>query len=686
MSNSQDYSPTNSHTPGPAAGSPHVHTLACGCPDAQQDQTHLYAHGHLHLTSRTKAVVMPLSLALLIAGWIIYWLFPSQRFMADIYALILAALCGLPIIIGALKELAAGRAGLSLLVALAVIGAVSIGDYLEAGTVAFILQLAILVEELAERGATSAVTALARLAPPTALVRREGTEQTIPAEQLRPADRMILRPGDRIPADGQLLVGSTSIDQSMISGEALPVDRTVGDEVLAGTINLTGAVEVDVTRVGDDSALGNIIQLVRRAQTYQPEIIRLADRFFAYYTPVMVVLAVVVYWFTQDPTRTISMFLVGCACPILLSSPIAICMALFRAGQAGVLVKAGPFIEASANVRTVVFDKTGTLTTGKFHLQAVLPRPDQDQDTVLTWAASAEQRSNHPLAQTIVNEALDRQLTLTEPENFEVLEGMGVRATIDGKRVAIGSRRVLLDELHLEELPDELAEWQGLESPTESIPVFVMVDGQVLGTLLLADQIRPEASAVCAQLRAQGIRRICLLTGDRKAAVQHVAQAIGANDAQGELLPAEKVEYLRNLQQAGHTVAMLGDGINDAPSLTVADIGVAMGIHGTDVATEASDAVLLQDDLKRLPFLIALSKATHRAIVQNLLMAVLINTVAIFFAAAGYLPPWAAAIIHNLGGVLVFLNSFRLANFKWQFATRRLPAASASAPPPLPTI
>ncbi|MCK4850087.1 MAG: cation-translocating P-type ATPase, partial [Phycisphaerae bacterium] len=284
MSNSQDYSTTNSHAPDPAAGSPHVHTLTCGCPDAQQDQTHLYAHGHLHLTSRTKAVVLPLSLALLIAGWIIYWLFPSQRFMADIYALILAALCGLPIIIGALKELAAGRAGLSLLVALAVIGAVSIGDYLAAGTVAFILQLAILVEELAERGATSAVTALTRLAPPTALVRRDGTEQTIPAEQLRPADRMILRPGDRIPADGQIVVGSTSIDQSMISGEALPVDRSVGDEVLAGTINLTGAVEVDVTRVGDDSALGNIIKLVRRAQTYQPEIIRLADRFFAYYT------------------------------------------------------------------------------------------------------------------------------------------------------------------------------------------------------------------------------------------------------------------------------------------------------------------------------------------------------------------------------------------------------------------
>lgn len=677
MSNSQDHSPSNNYTPDPALGTPH----------AQQDQSNLYAHGHLHLTDKTKAVVLPLSLALLITGWVIYWLFPSQRFMADIYALALAALCGLPIIIGALKELASGRAGLSLLVALAVIGAVAIGDFLEAGTVAFILQLAILVEELAERGATSAVTALARLAPPTALVRRDGTEQTIPAEQLRHGDRMILRPGDRIPADGQLVVGSTSVDQSMISGEALPVDRTIGDELLAGTINLTGAVEVDVTRVGTESALGNIIQLVRRAQTYQPEIIRLADRFFAYYTPVMIVLALVVYWFTQDPSRTISMFLVGCACPILLSSPIAICMALFRAGQAGVLVKAGPFIEASANIRTVVFDKTGTLTTGKFHLQAVLPRPNQDQDTLLGWAASAEQRSNHPLAQTIVNEAIKRQLTLTEPENFEVLEGMGVRATIGGKRVAIGSQRVLLDELHLDELPDELAEWQGLESPTESIPVFVIVDGQVLGTLLLADQIRPEAAAVCAQLRTQGIRRICLLTGDRKAAVQHVARAIGANDAQGELLPADKVAYIRNLQQMGHTVAMLGDGINDAPSLTVADIGIAMGIHGTDVATEASDAVLLQDDLKRLPFLIALSKATHRAIVQNLLMAVLINITAIFFAAAGYIPPWAAAIIHNLGGVLVFLNSFRLANFKWQFATYRKAPASATTPaPPTATI
>ena len=665
---------SNDCTHNHPAQADHVHSMTCGCTVCASDDTHLCAHGHLHLTSKAKAIIMPVSLALLIASLVIYWFFPSQRAMADVYALILAALCGLPIIIGAMKELATGRAGLSLLVALAVIGAVCIGDYIEAGAVAFILQLAILVEELAERGATSAVTALTRLAPPTALVRRDSTEQTIPASQVVNGDRMILRPGDRIPADGTIIVGSTSVDQSMISGEALPVDRAVGDEVLAGTINLTGAVEVDVTRVGEDSALGNIIQLVRRAQTYQPEIIRLADRFFAYYTPVMVVLAVAVWWFSQDPTRAISMFLVGCACPILLSSPVAICMALFRAGQAGVLVKAGPFIEASANVRTVVFDKTGTLTTGKFHMQGILARPGQEEDDLLNWAASAEQRSNHPLAQTIVAEANNRQLELQEPQSFEVLEGMGVRASIGSHRVAIGSRKVLVDELHLEseeELPPELAEWQGLDSPTESIPVFVIVDGVVLGTILLADQLRPEAAEVCAQLRAQGIRRICLLTGDRDTAAQQAARAIGANDAQGELLPGGKVDYIRSLQQAGHTVAMLGDGINDAPSLTVSDIGIAMGIHGTDVATEASDAVLLQDDLKRLPFLIALAKATHRAIIQNLFMAAFINVVAIFFAAAGYLPPWAAAIVHNLGGVLVFLNSFRLASFKWQFATGR---------------
>ena len=671
MTNSQNLSPAHV-----ANQTDHLHSSTCGCPGAEHDQEHLHAHGHLHLTAKAKAVIMPLSLALLAAAWLIHFFAPSQEFMANVYALVLATICGLPIIIGALKELATGRAGLSLLVSLAIIGAIGIGDFLEAGTVAFILQMAILVEELAERGASSAVTALTRLAPATALVRRDRAENSIPAGELIPGDRMILRPGDRIPADGNIAVGSTSVDQSMISGEALPVDRSIGDEVLAGTINLTGAVEVDVTRVGDDSALGNIIQLVRRAQTYQPEIIRLADRFFAYYTPVIALLAMVVWWFTGDPERTISMFLVGCACPILLSSPIAICMALYRAGQAGVLVKAGPFIEASANVRTVVFDKTGTLTTGKFHLQALLPRPGVVQEQLLRWAASAEQRSNHPLAQTIVNEATSREIDLLEPEHFEVLEGMGVRATIASRRVAIGSIRVLLDELGTDKLPEELADWQGLESPTESIPVFVVVNGEVLGTILLADQLRPEAAEVCAQLRAQGIRRICLLTGDRKRAVEHVARAIGANDAHGELLPDGKVEYVRSLQAAGHTVAMLGDGINDAPSLTVSDIGIAMGIHGTDVATEASDAVLLQDDLKRLPFLIALARATHRAIIENLFMAVAINAVAIILAAAGLLPPWAAAIVHNLGGVLVFLNSFRLANFKWQFAGRRRPTPS----------
>ena len=646
----------------------HDHDLHGACCGGGGDAFH--AHSSLHMSSKAMQIILPLSVGLLILAFFVSWRWPEQAFMADIYALAVALMCGLPIVIGAIKEVAGGRAGLNLLVALAVVGAVGIGQYKTAGLVAFILQLAILVEELAERGATDAVAALRRLAPPTALVRRDGKESSIPADQLRVGDRVILRPGDRIPADGDLLIGQTSVDQSMISGEAVPVDRKIGEPLLAGTINLTGAVEMNVTRVGEDSALGNIIKLVRRAQQYQPEIIRLADRFFAYYTPIIAVVALTVLWFTGDPSRTIAMFLVGCACPILLSSPIAIGMALYRAGRAGILVKAGPFIEASAALRTVVLDKTGTLTTGKFFLRDVIPAEGFTDEDVLIYAASAERRSSHPLAKAIVAEAEKRNLALLEPETFSVVEGMGVRAKFSEHEVAIGSGKMLGDEAAekaLEAVPEE-----DRHSPTENIPAFVTLDDKLVGTVLLADELRPEAPAVCRQLRQLGIRRICLLTGDRASSAMHVAEAIGCNEMRAELLPDDKIAYVRELQEAGHSVAMVGDGINDAPSLTVADLGIAMGIRGTDVATEASDAVLLQDDLKRLPFLIALARATRRAIFQNLIFSVLFNTVAIVLAGFGIVGPITAGILHNLGGVVVFLNGFRLANFRWQFAPRSL--------------
>jgi Cd2+/Zn2+-exporting ATPase len=583
-------------------------------------------------------------------------------------------LCGLPIILGALRELGRLHLGLNVLVATAVILAAASGQLLEAGIIAFVLQLAILIEELAERGAHNAVVRLERLAPEKATVRRDGKEVPLATDRIRVGDRLVLRPGDRVAADGRIVVGTTTTDESMISGESVPVDKRVGSDVLAGTVNLTGAVEVDVTRVGEDSALGNIITLVKRAQSYQPQIIRLADRFFAYYTPIMIVLAIVVLAFTGKVDRMISLFLVGCACPILLSAPIATFMSLFRAGQAGVVVKAGPFIEASAGIRTVVFDKTGTLTTGQFTLRDVVSFQDGvEADEVLALAASAEQRSNHPLAQAIVAEAARRELTLAEPDEFAVIEGMGVRARFGKQQVAIGSVKVVEATIQRDEEADdqEPLAIPGLAGDDgAALPAYVVRDGALIGAVLLADELRPEVVAVCRQLRGLGIRRICLLTGDRESSAAAHAQAIGANDWRAELLPAEKVDYIRELQTTGQGVAMVGDGINDAPSLTVADLGVAMGIKGTDVATEASDAVLLQDDLRKVPFLIALARAARQAIFQNLIIAALINAVAIILAAMGWIHPVLAAILHNLGGVIVFLNGFRLASFHWDFARR----------------
>ena len=667
--------------------------------DVEDTGAHMQAHGHLHMSRRAKAVIMPVSLATLLVGVMVAWLAPEQAPIAKILGLVVAALCGLPIVLGALKEVARLKLGLNVLVAIAIVLAVAADKALEAGVIAFILQLAILIEELAERGARNALVRLERLAPDQALVRRNGKEIGIPTGELVVGDRLILRPGDRIAADGKIALGATSTDESMISGESLPVDKRVGDDLLAGTVNLTGGVEIDVTRVGEDSALGSIIALVTKAQGYQPQIIRLADRFFAYYTPIMIVLAITVLAFNpHDINRAISLFLVGCACPILLSAPIATFMALFRASQAGVLVKAGPFIEASAAVRTVVFDKTGTLTTGKFVIRDVVGFDGVDADEVLAVAASAEQRSNHPLAKAIADEARRRELELTEPVEFAVIEGMGVHAKFGGRKkyeVAIGSAKVVQQFVAREaedvpgEEPEEVSIPQIAADRAGAVPAYVIRDGKLIGAVLMADQLRPEAVAVCRQLRGLGIRRISLLTGDREATAAAIAEQIGANDWRAELLPGDKVDYIRELQTTGQAVAMIGDGINDAPSLTVADLGVSMGIHGADVATEASDAVLLQDDLRKVPFLIALARSARQAIFQNLIIAMSINSVAIVLAAFGLIHPILAVVIHNLGGVIVFLNGFRLASFHWDFALpkgkRRHRGPRGSAKPTLAT-
>jgi Cd2+/Zn2+-exporting ATPase len=562
--------------------------------------------------------------------------------------------------------LSKGQTNVNELVAMSIIGAVSLGWYVEAGLVALILQIGALIEGVATESAHKAVLELQKLAPKHARIKpRQGGngDKVVTVEELQVGDVLVVQPGERVAADGKLLSGMTSVDESSVTGESVPVDKAAGSEMLAGTINLTGSAEVMVERVGEHSALGQTIALVRRAQRFQPQIIRAADKFFAFYTPIILVISVIAWLVTKDPVRMVTMWVVGCPCAMLLASPLAIVVSLARASRSGIQVKAGPFFEASAGLQTVVFDKTGTLTTGKFIVSDVKPIEGVTPEELLKLAATIEQRSSHPLARSLVAHARTKGIIPNEAADVQVLEGLGIRATIEGKPAMAGSAKVVPAEL-----ANLMARLDSAEESLPVVPIYVVLDGRLMGAIYLTDEIRPEAASTIARMRTLGITRVAMLTGDRRRSAELVARAVGVDEVFPELLPGQKVDIVRGLQRGNKAVCMIGDGINDAPSLKMATVGVAMGIRGTDVAIEAADAVLLKDDLSRLPLLIYLAKRTRSAIYQNLGIAVVFSGVAEFVAAAGFfglVPPAAqpivAAFAHIFGVVVIAMNSVRLA-------------------------
>jgi Cd2+/Zn2+-exporting ATPase len=545
---------------------------------------------------------------------------------------------------------------------------------LEAGIVALILQIGALIESVATDSAKRALLALQKLAPKHARVKKDGRDQVVEVADLKIGDILVVQPGERIAADGRILSGATSIDEASVTGESVPVDKGIGRETLAGTINLTGSIEVSVERVGEHSALGQTIALVRRAQQFQPAIIRNADRFFALYTPIILALSLIVLIVTNgDTTRMVQMWVVGCPCAMLLASPLAIVVSLTRASRSGLQVKAGPFVEASATVDTVVFDKTGTLTTGNFVVSDVKTAAGVSPTDLLLVAATIEGRSQHPLARALV--AYARQLGIGAPAAAEirVLEGVGVEATINGQVARAGSLKLVPSHLAA-----AAAKLDSTDGKLAVVPVFVMLGDSLLGAIFLTDEIRPEAAKAIRRLRNLGIRRVAMLTGDRRLTAEIVARAVGCDDVYAELKPGQKEEIIRTLQRGGRGVAMVGDGINDSPALAAATVGIAMGLRGTDVAIEAADAVILKDDLTRVPLLIYLAKQTRAAIFQNLAFAVVFSGLMEAIIAFQLIPillrflgmPESAAqsatftfaaLAHVLGVVVIAVNSVRLA-------------------------
>ena len=569
-------------------------------------------------------------------------------------------LCGIPIILEAIIGLVTEfDIKADVLVSIALIASVAIGEIFAAGEVAFIMQLGGLLEELTVARARAGIERLVHLTPRTARRLGAAGEEVIPAEEVQPGDRLRVFPGETIPVDGVILSGQTSINQAVMTGESLPVDKGPGDEVSSGTVNQFGSFDMEATRVGEDSSIQRMIRLVQSADAGKAKIVGIADRWATWIVVIALTAALITWLVTGEIIRAVTILVVFCPCALVLATPTAIMAAIGNATRHGFLVREGDALERLAQVTRVTFDKTGTLTCGAPAVTAVCPFHEAvTREELYALAAGAESRSEHPLGKAVVS--CWRESHPGEPpeaEDFRMLPGRGLQAGVGGREVLAGSR-ALLEERHIPLSPEaEEAASPYLEQGCTLI--YLAVDGKAAGFLALADQVRPESAETVQAVKQAGVTPV-LLTGDHENAARHIARALGIQIYQANCRPEDKLAWIDRSQQENHPVCMVGDGINDAPALKKAFVGIAMGGVGSDIAVDAADIALVNDQLRELPHLLRLSKRMMVTIKCNLTFSMTLNFVAIVLAMAGILNPVVGALVHNAGSVLVIVNSARL--------------------------
>ena len=571
-------------------------------------------------------------------------------------------LCGIPIVLEALIGLiTAFDIKADVLVSLALIAAVLIGEDFAAGEVAFIMQLGALLEDVTVARARAGIEKLVHLTPQTARLLLPEGENIVPAGQVRVGDRLRVLPGESIPVDGVVTSGQTSINQAVMTGESLPVDKTVGDEVSSGTVNQYGAFEMRATKVGEDSSIQRMIRLVQSADAGKARIVGQADRWATWIVVVALTAAALTWLITGEIIRAVTILVVFCPCALVLATPTAIMAAIGNATRHGFLVREGDALERLAAVRKIAFDKTGTLTYGTPRVVAVASTlAGLDRAGLYALAAGAEQLSEHPLGKAVVAGYREENSGEIAPaESFEMLPGRGVSAVVDGRRVLAGNPQLLADH-GVAVSPD--AERQRLLEEGATM-IYVAVDGVFAGYLALSDTLRAESAATIAALEAAGVRPV-LLTGDHESAAGAIAARLGIREVRAGCLPEDKLEEIGRWQRDGVRVCMIGDGVNDAPALKKADVGIAMGGVGSDIAVEAADIALVDDEVKELPHLMALSRRMMTTIRMNLTFSMGLNFLSIVLAMAGTLNPVVGALVHNAGSVAVILNSALL--LKWR--------------------
>ena len=609
------------------------------------------------MVDRKKALLLVVSVVLGFVSWTTqtFGLLPPEVY--NTISLVGAVLGAAFIGHSALKTLLSGVFGIDLLATVAIVASIALGENLAAVVVVLMLGGGEVLEEYISGRANRAIDELIDAFPKNTIVIHEGTEVELPLSKVQLGDIVIVKPGGMIPVDGTIINGSATVNQSSITGESLPIEKHQGDDVLSGSIVELGAIQVYTRIVGEESTYGRIITMVREAEENQAPIVRLADRFAGYYIPVILLLGIAVYWWTRDPLRMAAVFIISCPCALTLATPMAIAASIGNGARKGILIRNGESLQKLSDVDTVVLDKTGTLTLGRPEVTEVIGFNGTSNLTVLSLAAGAERYSEHPVAYAVTRMAEKAGIFPTDCSEVETHPGLGICVTHGGTRITVGNEKLLNRQAI--NITDEVNAYLS-QQKTNNSTIFVARDQDLLGAITLSDTLRDNVKTIIADIKRSGALRVVILTGDKREVAVEVATNAGVDEVVADLLPAEKVIHIRRLKEAGGTVLMVGDGINDAPALATADVGVAMGLTGTDIAIETAGITLANNRLEGVPRLLRLGRETMKIVKLNIAFALVVNAIGIFLSAVGVVNPLTASIIHEGNALLVMLNSLRL--------------------------
>jgi len=604
---------------------------------------------------------LPLRL-LLIAGVglmiLISWLGVLRHFVSlDIAGLLAALLGGLPLFRRAYLDLRAGSITSEVAMTIGMIAALSIGEFTSAAVIAFFMLIAEALDEFTISKSRSAIRELVETSPKKAVVRRNDLEEEVDISEVKRDDIVVIKSGERVPVDGIVVAGQASVNQAPITGESMPVEKGVGDEVFTGTINELGLIQVKTAKIGVDTILARIVELVEEAEHSKAPIEKIADRFAAYFVPLVLGVALMTFMITGSINSSIAVVVVACPCAVALATPLAVVASVGKAARKGIVIKGGVYLEELGQVDTVVMDKTGTLTTGEPRVTDIKGFHAHNEKEILTLAAIAEEHSEHPMARSILEAAEKYGIKIPEHQECQVIRGKGVIAECDGQTLLIGNRELLRERAV--DIPPDVENYVTHEEENAKTAMLVAHDDEVCGVISVSDELREGAIQAMNELKNRGVNLV-MLTGDNPRTASAIAKRIGIDEVFAEMLPQGKVDVVRKLVEAGRKVVMVGDGINDAPALAQASVGIAMGVAGTDAAIEAANVALMTDDLTKIPEAINIGDRAFKVIKQNIAASIVFNITGIALASMGFLSPTMAAVAHALPDFVLFLNSSRL--------------------------